>query len=302
MGSLDKAGNQEPALKAGLDLERRCLMPNPPTEPGPAPIDPFARFKEIQREGWAHFAPLEIQTTPAAAQLVRRALVRTGQRVLDVACGTGVVAVTAARTGARVTGLDLTPELLERARENGRIAAVAIDWHQGDVEQLPFADASYDVVLSQFGHIFAPRPAVAIAEMLRVLVPGGTLAFSTWPPELCIGRLFALTGRYLPPPPPGVEPPHLWGDPTVIRDRLGTAVKDLHFDRATMSVAALSLPHHRTTTERTAGPIIKLVEALSASDPTKLGAFRREYEATVADYFAENVISQGYLITVATKV
>src|SRR5258706_14289686 len=119
-------------------------MLNPATEPGPAPIDPLARFKEIQREGWAHFGPLEAQTTPPAAQLVRRAGVRAGQRVLDVACGTGVVAVTAARTGARVTGLDLTPELLERARENGRIAGVAIDWHQGDVEQLPFGDASYD--------------------------------------------------------------------------------------------------------------------------------------------------------------
>src|SRR5438477_285291 len=94
--------------------------------------DPLARFKEAQREGWAHFAPLETLTTPAAAELVRRASPRAGQRVLDVACGTGVVAVTAARSGARVTGLDLTPELLERARENARIAGVEIEWHQGD--------------------------------------------------------------------------------------------------------------------------------------------------------------------------
>jgi SAM-dependent methyltransferase len=263
--------------------------------------DPLARFKEAQREGWAHFAPLEAITTPTAAELVRRASPRAGQRVLDIACGTGVVAVTVARLGARVTGLDLTPELLERARENARIAGVEIEWHLGDVEQLPFADAAYDVVLSQFGHIFAPRPDIAIAEMLRVLKPGGTIAFSTWPPELCNGRLSALTGRYLPPPPPGVVSPHLWGDPNVVRERLGDAVKDLRFHRATMRVPALSLQHNRMAMEKTAGPIRKLVETLAATDPARLEAYRREYEATVADYFEDNVVRQDYLITRATK-
>src|SRR5438477_1479387 len=196
--------------------------------------DPLARFKEAQREGWAHFAPLETLTTPAAAELVRRASPRAGQRVLDVACGTGVVAVTAARSGARVTGLDLTPELLERARENSRIAGVEIDWLEGDVEKLPFGDATFDVVLSQFGHMFAPRPELAIGEMLRVLKPGGTIAFSTWPPELFVGRMFALVSSYMPPPPPGVSPPPQWGDPNIIRQRLGATVKDIVFDRATM--------------------------------------------------------------------
>jgi 2-polyprenyl-3-methyl-5-hydroxy-6-metoxy-1,4-benzoquinol methylase len=277
-------------------------MQNPTTKSDNAPsADPLARFKEAQREGWAHFAPLEALTTPPAAELVHRANPRAGQRVLDVACGTGVVAVTAARLGARVTGLDLTPELLERARENARIAGVDIEWHQGDVEQLPFADSTYDMVLSQFGHIFAPRPHVAIAEMLRVLQPGGTIAFSTWPPELCIGRLFALSGRYLPPPPPGVVPPHLWGDPNVVRERLGDAVKDLRFDRATMRVPALSLQHNRTAMEKTAGPILKLVGSLTASDPARLETFRREFEATVADYFEDNVVRQDYLITQAIK-
>src|SRR5580765_7884275 len=145
-------------------------MQNPTTKSDQAPgADPLARFKEAQREGWAHFAPLEALTTPPAAELVRRASPRAGQSVLDVACGTGVVAITAARLGARVTGLDLTPELLKRARENAGIADVAVDWHEGDAEQLPFGDADFDVVLSQFGHMFAPRPEVAVAEMLRVL-------------------------------------------------------------------------------------------------------------------------------------
>src|SRR6476661_3695866 len=142
-------------------------MQNPTTKSDNAPsADPLARFKEAQREGWAHFAPLEALTTPPAAELVRRAGIRAGQRVLDVGCGTGVVAVTAARAGARVTGLDLTPELLERARENSQIAGVEIDWREGDAEELPFGDLEFDAVLSQFGHMFAPRPEVATAEML----------------------------------------------------------------------------------------------------------------------------------------
>src|SRR5262249_31012955 len=136
-------------------------------------MDPFSQFKESQKQRWAHFYHLEGHTTAAAARLVKHANVASGQRVLDVACGTGVVAVTAARAGARVTGLDLTPQLLERARENARIAAVEIDWHEGDVEQLPFEAGMFDVVVSQFGHIFAPRPEVAVGEMLRVLKPGG---------------------------------------------------------------------------------------------------------------------------------
>jgi ubiquinone/menaquinone biosynthesis C-methylase UbiE len=110
---------------------------------------------------------------------VKFANVRAGQNVLDVGCGTGIVAITAARIGASVRGLDLTPELLERARENARIANVEIDFREGDAEALPFDDVTFDVVLSQFGHMFAPRPDVAMAEMLRVLKRGGTIAFNS---------------------------------------------------------------------------------------------------------------------------
>src|SRR5437016_11555953 len=142
------------------------MMENPTIKSDKAPsADSLARFKEAQREGWAHFAPLEALTTPAAAELVRRARPCAGQRLLDVACGTGVVAVTAARLGTRVTGLDLTPELLQSARENSRTAGVEIDWREGDVEKLPFEAAAFDAVVSQFRHMFAPRPEVAVAEM-----------------------------------------------------------------------------------------------------------------------------------------
>jgi SAM-dependent methyltransferase len=234
--------------------------------------------------------------------LVKRAGVRSGQRVLDVCCGTGVVSVTAAGLGARVTALDLTPELLERARENASIAGVEIDFHEGDVETLPFADATFDVVLSQYGHIFAPRPEVAVGEMLRVLKPGGTIAFSTWPPELFVGRMFALTASYLPAPPLGVAPPPLWGDPNIVRQRLGSAVKDIFFDRATMLVPALSLRHHRLAAEKSAGATVRVVAALEQSDPAKLGQFRREFEALAAEFFEGNLLRQDYLITRATKI
>lgn len=264
-------------------------------------MDVFAQFKEAQKQGWAHFTPLEATTTPSAALLVRHACIQAGQRVLDVGCGTGVVAVTAARAGARVTGLDLTPELLKRARENALVASVDIDWHEGDVEYLPFEDASFDVVLSQFGHMFAPRPELAVTEMLRVLKPGGTLAFSTWPPELIVGSMFMLVARYAPPLP-GVVPPSLWGDPSIVRERLGTAVKNVVFDRARILVPALSPAHNRVMLEGTAGPILKLVESLSASDPARLAAFRKEYEALAALYFVDNVVHQDYLMTRATKV
>lgn len=263
-------------------------------------MDALDKFKQNQREGWAHFAPLELMTTAPAAQLVRFAGVKAGDGVLDVACGTGVVAVTAARLGAHVTGLDLTPELLDRARENASLAKVAIDFHEGDVEKLPFDDNEFDVVLSQYGHMFAPRPDVAIAEMLRVLRPGGTIAFSTWPPEMLVGRIFMLAASYAPAPPPGVAAPPQWGDPNVVRARLGDHVKDLRFDRATMIVPVLSPQHQRATAERV-GPMRKLIEMLSAGDPAKLEAFRREYDAIVGEYIRDNMIQQHYLMTRATK-
>jgi SAM-dependent methyltransferase len=262
-------------------------------------MDALAKFKEMQRQSWAHFAPLETWTTPTAARLVRHAGVTPGSRVLDVACGTGVVAVTAARRGAHVCGLDLTPELLEHARENARIAGLEIEWREGDVEQLPFEDRGFDFVLSQFGHMFAPRPDVAVAEMLRVLKPGGRIAFSTWPPEISVGRMFGLIARYAPPPPIEMPPPPLWGDPNVVRQRLGDAVEDIVFARGTMLVAALSPQHNRLVTERTAGPVMKLVETLS--DPARLEAFRREYDRMAEDSMEDNVIEQGYLMTRATK-
>lgn len=263
--------------------------------------DPIAKFKEAQRQGWKHFAPLEALTTPVAARLVKWANLRTDQNVLDVGCGTGVVAITAARLGAQVHAVDLTPELLERARENADIADVKVDFREGDVEALPFRDGEFDVVLSQFGHMFAPRPNVAIGEMLRVLKTGGTIAFATWPPNLLIGHSFDLVGSYMPPLPSGVSPSSQWGDPNIVRERLGEAVSDITFDSGRMQFPALSLQHYRAQVERTAGPMLKLVAMLKESDPARLAKFRREYDAMIEPYFEDNIVRQDYLLTRAIK-
>jgi SAM-dependent methyltransferase len=268
--------------------------------------DPFATFKATQREAWASFLPVEVITTIPAAKLVKFAQVAPGQKVLDVACGTGVVAVTAARRGAVVSGLDLSPVLLERARHNADLAGVAVAFTEGDAEALPYPDASFDVVLSQYGHIFAPRPAVVLAEMLRVLKPGGRIAFSTWPPEHFTGRMFTLVNTYMPPPPAGAEPaaaPVLWGDPNIVRERLGTAVKDLTFDRDTLTASALSIAHFRTAQEKTIGPLTKLVASLE-SDPARLAELRAAFERLARDTYDEidNTIRMPFLMTRATKV
>jgi SAM-dependent methyltransferase len=263
-------------------------------------MDSLKEFKQAQKQNWAHFT-LDTFTTPPAARLVRHAKVAAGQRLLDVACGTGVVAITAALAGARVSAVDFTPELLEKLRDNAQTANVEIDAREGDVEELPFDDAVFDIVVSQFGHMFAPRPDVAVNEMLRVLKPGGTIAFSTWPPELYVSRLLTLVGRYSPPPPPGVAPPPLWGDPNIVRERLAKGVKDIAFDRDRMLVPALSIPHYRAFFERTSSLASRLIERLSASDPAGLAQFGREFEVIVADYFSDNFVHQDYLLTRGTK-
>lgn len=265
-------------------------------------MDSITQFKEQQKAAWSNFSILESITATAAPRLVRFAGIGAGAQVLDVACGTGVVALTAARLGAKVTGIDLTPELIARAKENAALMRLAATWHEGDAEALPLPDASFDFVVSQFGHIFAPRPDVTVKELLRVLKPGGTIAFTTWPPELFTGRFFALMGRYAPPPPPGVSPPIQWGDPSIIRERLATAVKDITFARDTMLFQTLSVPHFCLFMERNLGPAMRLLQGLDASDPAKGAALRREMAELAAPYFENNTMRQDYLLTRAIKV
>jgi len=264
-------------------------------------MDGIAQFKANQKIAWASFAMLEHLTGMAAPELVRFAGIRAGLNVLDVACGTGVVALTAVRAGAIARGIDLTPELIERAKENAALMRVEASFEEGDVEELPFPDSSFDVVVSQFGHMFAPRPGVALGEMLRVLKPGGTIAFATWPPELFVGRWFALMGRYAPPPPEFVSPPPQWGDPNIVRERLGSAVRDITFTRRTMYFPALSPQHYRVQMAENFGPAKRLFEQLDANDPAKAAALRGEIEVLAQAYFEDNRLRQDYLLTRAVK-
>ena len=148
--------------------------------------------------------------------------------------------------------------------------------------------------------MFAPRPEVALAEMLRVLKPGGTIAFATWPGEQLIGRQFSLNAQYAPPPP-GVASPVQWGDASIVRLRLGNSVKDLYSERGIMGIPALSPQHLRLLQEAKAGPFIRTVQALQ-EDPARLAAWRSETDELISEYLHDNVVRHEYLFTRAIKV
>jgi ubiquinone/menaquinone biosynthesis C-methylase UbiE len=164
--------------------------------------------------------------------LLRRAAVEPGMTVLDVATGTGNVAIRAAQLGARVTGLDLTPELLDRARERVAGTELAIEWVEGDAEDLPFEDGSFDCVLSTFGVQFAPRHEVVARELVRVTRPGGTIGVVNWTPQGHLGRVLKTVGARMPKPPEYASPPPLWGNEEHLRELFGAQVEELKFERA----------------------------------------------------------------------
>jgi SAM-dependent methyltransferase len=263
-------------------------------------MDKFDQFKAGAREAWSSFQPFESITGTAAPFLVRFAKVSAGQKVLDVGSGTGVVALTAARTGATVTGSDLSPELLQHARRNAELAGLDVPFQEADVENLPFDDAEFDVILSQFGHMFGPQANQTLNEMLRVLKPGGTIAFSTWPPEVFVGTMFKMLGKYSPPPPEGLDPPVLWGHPDIVTERFGDRVSQLTFNRATMFFPTLSPAHMRLFMEANVGPVGKLVEYLSGQED-KLQTFRAEFESLISTYFENNTVRQDFLMSRAIK-
>ncbi|MCD4534215.1 class I SAM-dependent methyltransferase [Nocardioides sp. cx-169] len=168
--------------------------------------------------------------------LVEACAVSAGDRVLDVAAGSGNASVPAALAGAVVTASDLTPELLEAGRARAEADDVLLSWEVGDAEALPYGDASFDVVMSCVGVMFAPFHRVAAAELLRVARSGARIGLIAWTPEGFIGRMFATMRPYAPAPPPGAQPPPLWGDEAHVRDLLADEVVDLTAVRRTVTV------------------------------------------------------------------
>lgn len=190
-------------------------------------------FKLVQRAIWSagDYAALSEYIADVGERVVKRAGVDADMRVLDVACGTGNAAMPAARAGARVTGLDLVPELLEAGREKAAAAGVEIEWVEGDAEELPFEDGAFDRVFSTFGHMFAPRHQRVADEMMRVCRQGGAIATCTWTPEGTVGDVFRASASYVPPPPDFASPPILWGSEAHVREMFGASATDFEFER-----------------------------------------------------------------------
>ena len=170
---------------------------------------------------------------PVGIRLLDGIDLEPGMDLLDVGTGSGgTVAIPAARRGAKVVGSDLTPVLLEHARRRAESEGVSVDWVEADAEDLPFGDASFDRVTSTFGAMFAPDHGRAAAELVRVCRPGGIVAMTTWVNDGFAGELFKLSGRFMPPPPPDVQPPQLWGVEAHIAEMFAAAGAQAEVERA----------------------------------------------------------------------
>ena len=161
-----------------------------------------------------------------AEEFIARLELKPGDRVLDVACGSGNLSIPAARAGAIVTGVDIATNLIEQARARAKSEGLTIQFDEGDAESLPYDDASFDVVVSMFGAMFAPRPELVAAELVRVCRPGGRIAMANWTPAGFVGQMFKLTGKHVPPPP-NMPSPVKWGDEDTVRERMREGIADL---------------------------------------------------------------------------
>jgi SAM-dependent methyltransferase len=203
-------------------------------------ISELDQMKQGARATWAagdYPAIAQRQLWPLGERIVERIGVAPGEDVLDVACGTGNAAIRAARAGARVVGVDLTPELLDAGRRVAAEAGVDVEWVEGDAEALPFEDERFDVVVSVMGCMFAPRHRVTALELARVLRSGGRLCVFAWTPEGEMGTYFRTLGGYMPPPPPFAEPPLLWGSEEHVRELFAGTGVELEFAREAIGFA-----------------------------------------------------------------
>ncbi|MEA2198199.1 MAG: hypothetical protein QOJ25_2250 [Solirubrobacteraceae bacterium] len=259
------------------------------------------QFKQAQSWVWGlGDYPSFARLIDGAARLtVERAGVTAGERVLDVATGTGNAALWAARAGATVTGLDLSPALVEVARERGREEGLEVEWVEGDAEALPFAADEFDRVVSNFGAIFAPRHAQTARELLRVTRPGGTVALTSWVPDDVMGRMIAAQGTFIPPPE-DAQSPVLWGSEAHAREMLAGAA-ELSIEPATVTLVDESVDHYLANLEQNLGPLVAARAALEAAGRwTEARAMLQElYAGANRATDGSMAIDVGYLLIVA---
>ena len=189
-------------------------------------------LKSRLRATWiaGDFGEIAKSIKTGAGEFVARLDLKSGMRVLDVACGTGNLAIPAARAGADVTGIDIAPNLIEQALANAAKEGLDAEFEVGDAEALPYNDASFDVVVTMFGAMFAPRPDVTAGELKRVCRPAGLIAMANWTPEAFTGQMFKTSAKHVPPPP-GMPSPILWGTEDAVRERLADGISDLQMTR-----------------------------------------------------------------------
>lgn len=263
--------------------------------------DANAVMKARQRAMWSvgDYDAIATLFWEVGAIVVEAAGIEPGMTVLDVATGTGNAAIRAAQAGAEVTGLDLTPELFEAARERAAAAEVTVEWIEGDAEALPFEDASFDRVLSTFGVMFAPRQKIAAAELARVLRPGGRVVVASWTPGGFFGQLIGRLIHHMPPPPE-IASPVLWGDERHVRTLLGGQLL-LDQEAHTVQLRAPCADAMAAEFERAFGPFVLARMALGDDG---FAAVRDDFRALVEEFDAgddDTRVAAGYLLTVAHR-
>jgi SAM-dependent methyltransferase len=263
----------------------------------------LAAVKQRQQQTWASadYAAVAARIVPMAEGLAQNAALRAGDRVLDVATGSGNAALAAARCGCEVTGIDYVPALLERARARAAAEGLEVEFAEGDAEHLAFPDASFDAVLSCLGVMFTPDQERAAAELVRVCKPGGTIGLVNWTPAGFIGQLLRTVGRHVPPPA-GVRPPPQWGTEERLGELLGDAVSRLDIQRRTFVFRFRSPDDFATFFRDNYGPVHKAFGALDEPGRERLyddlTALAREHDREEGPSVA---MPAEYLEVVATR-
>nr|WP_297414018.1 class I SAM-dependent methyltransferase [uncultured Nocardioides sp.] len=246
-------------------------------------------LKAKHRAMWASgdYAGVAEQVIPTMGQaLVEACRVQPGQRVLDVAAGSGNAAIPAARLGADVVAADLTPELLERGKAAAEGEGLKLEWREADAEAMPFDDDTFDVTLSCVGVMFAPHHQASADELVRVTRPGGTIGLANWTPEGVIGRMFATMKPYVAPPPPGASPPPLWGKEEHVRELFGDRVERVVAERRMQRIDRFGSPEEfRDFFKANYGPTIAAYKQI-ADQPDKVASLDAELAELSREAFA----------------